>query len=208
LGVLAWPRRHRWAAILAVVGLTGMVFLAVRSVGSASAASGIQLVDDQTGYCLDSNYSDPDLSAFGATLGAVYTDPCNGGPYQQWAITSNANGTVTLTDVQTGYCLDSNSLNPDVPATGRVYTDPCNGGVYQQWYVGPSAASGDRDWFFQDAATGLILDSNYSNPDDSAVGAVYTDPCNGGPYQQWGFINNSTPDIPVVRDGTPFATCS
>ena len=111
-----------------------MVFLAARSVGSASAASGFQFVDAQTGNCLDSNYSDPNNPA----VGAVYTDPCNGGAYQEWAVTYVGNGTVTLTDAQTGYCLDSNYSDPDNTPLGAVYTDPCNGGAYQQWYVGTS----------------------------------------------------------------------
>jgi hypothetical protein len=186
-----------------------MIFLAVRSVGAASADSGyvilngVPFVNQQTGYCLDSN--NPLIPGISG-LDAVDTDPCIGGRLsRQWALTYVGNGTVTLTNAQTGYCLDSNSLNPDDPATGRVYTDPCNSGTYQQWYVGTSATGA---WFLQDAQTGLILDSNYSDPNNPAVGAVYTDPCNGGTYQQWGFLSNSTPQIPEVPIGVTGPTCS
>jgi hypothetical protein len=89
----------------------------------------LTIVDNQTGLCLDSNYSNP---AYPAT-GAVYSDPCNGGTYQQWYISEVGNGDFTIRDAQTGLCLDSNYSNPAYPSTGAVYTGPCNGGTYQNW---------------------------------------------------------------------------
>lgn len=54
-------------------------------------------------------------------------------------------------------------------------------------FIGSSAipASASSLFNFIDAQTGLCLDSNYSNPAYPAVGAVYTDSCNGGTYQRW-----------------------
>jgi hypothetical protein len=203
LGVLSWPGRHRWAAITAVTFLVVAAFLTVSQDPSASASTGVaqtQFVDQQTEFCLDSNYSNPAYPA----VGAVYTDPCNGGRYQQWIITYNGAGPVTLTDAQTGFCLDSNYSNPAYPAVGAVYTDPCNAGRYQQWWVG--VTSNDR-WVLQDAQTGLVLDSNYSNPDYPATGAVYTDGCNHGTFQQWNSSSNGTLVIPALPGGAP-AICT
>src|ERR1017187_1320758 len=173
------PHR-RWTAV-SVSSLVATAGLMTALAGPASAADvTTQFTDGQTGFCLDSNYSDPAYPA----VGAVYTDPCNGGAYQKWGITYGS-GVVTLTDQQTGLCLDSNYSNPAYPAVGAVYTDACNGGAYQDWHVGTS--SNGTIWFLQDAQTGLVLDSNYSNPAYPAVGAVYTDSCNGGSYQQWAY---------------------
>jgi hypothetical protein len=151
------------ASALVAVGLT---------IGPASAASTFPLPNAQTGLCLDSNYHDP--AASNPSQGAVYTDGCNGGNYQNWIATDGS--TFTLTDAQTGLCLDSNY-------NGNVYTLPCNGGNYQNW---TTATSGNGDsHVYINSQTGLCLDSNYSNPAYPATGAVYTDGCNGGNYQNW-----------------------
>jgi Ricin-type beta-trefoil lectin domain len=162
------------------------------------ARSEVTWQDNQTHLCLDSNYHDPKAS--NPQQGAVYTDHCNGGLWQKWAITYVGNGTVTLSDVQTGYCLDSNP-DPASPSLGDVYTLPCNGGRWQEWYVG---VHGPYDWFLRDAQTGDVLDSNYTNPAYPSDGAVYADRCNGGPYQEWTYpANGGFIPIPAVPAGTP-----
>jgi hypothetical protein len=69
-----------------------------------------------------------------------------------------------LTNVATGFCLDSN-------ADKHVYTHDCNGGSYQKWTL----SSGTT---LKNLATGFCLDSN-------ADKNVYTHDCNGGSYQKW-----------------------
>ena len=90
-----------------------------------------EIVNFQTGLCLDSNYQDPKAS--NPQQGAVYTLPCNGDAYQQWmGAPGNPNAAVNL---QTNLCLDSNYQDPKAsnPQQGAVYTLPCNGGTYQNW---------------------------------------------------------------------------
>jgi Ricin-type beta-trefoil lectin domain len=163
--------------LIAAAPVVAAIALVIGLAAPASASTTSVYIDYQTGLCLDSNYSNP---AYPAT-GAVYTDPCNSGNYQNWQTNDNGS-TDTRVDAQTGLCLDSNYSNPAYPATGAVYTDPCNSGNYQNWHIyfdqyGVTV--------IQDAQTGLCLDSNYSNPAYPATGAVYTDPCNNGTYQGW-----------------------
>ena len=75
-----------------------------------------------------------------------------------------------LTNVATGFCLDSN-------ADKNVYTHDCNGGSYQKWTL----SRGRSGTTLKNLATGFCLDSN-------ADKHVYTHDCNGGSYQQWNGI--------------------
>jgi len=166
-------------AILAALGLVPVTALADTPAAHAETVVTTTIIDSQTDLCLDSNYSNPAYPA----NGAVYTDPCNGGTFQDWSLSSIPNTqSVTITDVQTGLCLESNFVNPAVPATGKVYTEGCTGGTAQDWAVDTSP-NGDAS--FCDDYTGLCLDSNYTNPAYPATGAVYTDPANGGTFQSW-----------------------
>jgi hypothetical protein len=167
---------HRLIGLTTLAAVGSVVAIGLSAL-PAAAAGETQFVDLQTNLCLDSNFSNP---AYPAT-GAVYTDGCNGGRYQQWIFQAGPSGHEII-NVETGFCLDSNYSNPAYPAVGAVYTDPCNGGKYQQW--GMDIAS---DGYLQlvDLQTNFCLDSNYSNPAYPATGAVYTDGCNGGRYQNW-----------------------
>jgi hypothetical protein len=145
------------AAALAVI-----VSVATPAHASLDYSGDYNVVHMENGYCLDSN------SGY-----SVYMLPCNGGNYQLWDVTATFDGTcvgntcgdgydLTLKDVATGYCLDSNGTS--------VYTHAC-GGAYQTWSV-----YGEDDTLTQDA-TGLCLDGSGTN--------VYILSCNGGAFQNW-----------------------
>lgn len=110
----------------------------------ASATTALFLVNNAAGTCLDSNFHDP--AASNPNQGAVYTDQCNGGRFQQWEAVYTSAVTVKWVDVATGRCLDSNS-------SGNVYTLPCNGGNYQKWWP---IALGDS---IQNALTGRYVNA-------------------------------------------------
>jgi len=61
----------------------------------ATGGAVMTLVNAALNTCLDSNYA-----------GSLYSDACNGGNYQDWIVTPNSDGTWSLTDDQTGLCLD------------------------------------------------------------------------------------------------------
>jgi serine/threonine-protein kinase len=122
-----------------------------------AAAPAVQTFQDvATGFCLDSN-----------TSGNLYTQPCNGGSFQKWTVTTGGiGGSVRLQDLATGRCLDSNT-------SGNGYTLPCNGGNFQQW-----KSNGGSVITLTNIATGRCLDSNTAR-------SAYTLQCNGGSFQKW-----------------------
>jgi hypothetical protein len=173
-------RRQVLGAVAIAASASALVIVGL-DIGPASADNfpPSTFQDAQTGLCLDSNYQDP--AASNPSQGAVYTDGCNGGNYQNWSGVDTYQGsnldTFNLVDDQTGLCLDSND-------NGNVYTLPCNGGNYQNW-TSVTEPGTSQTLVFINFQTGLCLDSNYSNPNYPAVGAVYTGGCNGGNYQNW-----------------------
>jgi hypothetical protein len=81
-----------------------------------------------------------------------------------------------LKDYQTGFCLQ---LWETGVYTSRV-CDSAN--AAQSWELW----AGAYDYTFQNEQVGTCLDSNYSDPSNPAVGAVYTSACDGDDtYQNW-----------------------
>ena len=99
-----------------------------------------QLVDNQTGRCLDSNASGT-VSAYG----------CDDGTDQNWGLTRQDQ----LEDMRTGLCLDGpNGLN--------VRTKPCNSAPNQQW--GFAVGQSYRHWATKLWNThGLVINSRYDS---------------------------------------------
>ncbi len=120
------------------------------------------IVHDQNGYCLDSNYSFQ-----------VYMGTCNGGNYQKWHVViqgqpcgeGECDVQMTLQDVATGYCLDNNGKS--------VYTHVC-GSTYQLW----RGANVNSELY--QFVTDVCLDGSGTR--------VYVLACNDGSYQNWNQI--------------------
>jgi hypothetical protein len=135
MGLLSARRRiHLGLLGLSAAGGAVALVLALIPAAPANASMTSILKNYQTGYCLDCNWHDP--AASNPDQGAVYANPaCNGGNWQEWTATQNANGTYEVQDGETDYCLDSNWHDPAAsnPDQGKVYTLPCNGGTWQGW---------------------------------------------------------------------------
>ena len=98
---------------------TGLVFTGGTAAywGMYSTPFGyLNLVNENTGLCLDSNYA-----------GDVYDSPCNWwDSYQSWSF-GGYGPAQTIQDYQTGLCLDSNY-------NGDLYTSPCDwNNTYENW---------------------------------------------------------------------------
>jgi hypothetical protein len=154
-------------AALALIALTAGVMLAPETALANGIGSTTILRDDATGLCLDSNYNYD-----------AYTGGCNGGNYQNWNIVAVPGGLarqVQLYDAQTGLCLYipvdggvgtlihsecDNNQDPNYPSSLWIWVGGTHGGQYYNPQVN------------------RCLDSNQA-------GALYTQPCNGGNYQNW-----------------------
>jgi hypothetical protein len=165
---------RRWSWVAKVVTIALLATGAVGTVGAvgttpAHASSTVRLIDGQTGWCLDSNYS-----------GNVYTLPCNGGNFQNWLMVPvhQSNDTFAFRDAQTGTCLYDFYINSGLEG---VRTAPCDYNAPEQQFGESFPAMGVRNfaswWDSRDC-----LDSNYGT---GTVGAAYETPCNGGPWQVW-----------------------
>ena len=76
--------RRQVIGAVAIAATASALVIAGLQIGPASAANGLTgtIQNVQTGLCLDSNSQDP--AASNPSQGAVYTDGCNGGNYQNW----------------------------------------------------------------------------------------------------------------------------
>jgi hypothetical protein len=134
----------------------------------------------RTGMVLDSNSG-----------GGVYANSANGGNYQNWAVEQfpglppfTGGGqpvTTTLTDAQTGLCLDG--------ASSTVQTDQCGGLASQQWTV---VASGNPNVVIANKQTGQCLESGYLDPANPSLGSLSAGSCDGGLSQQWFLTGNGS----------------
>lgn len=155
---------HSWARVGAVLGAA--VFAVTVSLPTAGA-SAVKAADAEqavaplavnylqnraTGRCLEDN-GGPRTSVGPCAL-----------PSMKWDIQSVGEGYVTIRNVNSGRCLDSNG--------SAVYLGGCNGGYYQKWSL-------HNDGVISHAVYGQsALDSN-------ANGSVYLQYQNGGNYQKW-----------------------
>lgn len=161
---------RRSTPLLAAVLLSLLTLLGLAVAGGARPASAALVTttfaNAQTKLCL------------GNTAGAVVAGQCNGQPSQQWTVTPVGDPNVTITNVQTGLCLDSAGQNPAVSPVGAVFTDPCSSTSRSQvWFALPDPAA-DGNLVFMNANTGMVLDSNQA-------GATYVNSANGGTFQNW-----------------------
>ncbi|CAO5162937.1 Ricin-type beta-trefoil lectin domain-containing protein [Frankia sp. AiPs1] len=127
---------------------------------------------------------------------------------QQAAPAAPAASASTLTDLATGFCLESNSSQSG-------YAGTCNGSDSQRWkvygygavvltdlatgycldsntvgnaYTRSCQGAASQQWRTADAGYGTVSFTNVATGrclDSGSDGSLYTMPCNGGSYQRW-----------------------
>jgi hypothetical protein len=119
--------------------------------------------DLSTQFCLECN-----------TAGNVYMNDCNGGASQKWIPNNSDNGAYKLVNVATQLVLDANG-------SGNVYVQYYDGATEWQIQLNSNGYSNS----LQDIYNHRYLDSN-------AGKSAFTNPSDGGNYQQWVFT-----EVPV-----------
>jgi len=171
-GTIASPRfarsrlRSKCLAIAGVLALTG-VSVALPSTAFAAAAGGgastleSAILNVNTGGCIDDSF----------TYG-LRSFPCNGLSYQDWTLTSQSDGSVTLKNANTGRCIDDSFAY-------HLRSFTCNNLNYQNWWVTPVYGLNGSFWFqLQNENTGGCID-------DSFTYHLRSFACNLLSYQGW-----------------------
>lgn len=99
----------------------------VESAPSIAGAGGGPIKNLGTGYCLDANYE-----------GRVYSHPCNGGKFQQWATVDTA-GARKFVNIATAQCLTTSGNGTNI-TRATVSTSFCTwgeAGTRQRWSPTP-----------------------------------------------------------------------
>jgi hypothetical protein len=144
-------------------------------------------MNTRTGMVLDSNSG-----------GGVYANTANGGTYQNWAVEKfpglppftggGQPATTTLTDAQTGLCLDS--------VGSTVQADQCSGLASQQWTV---SASGNPQVVIANKQTGQCLESGYIDPANPSLGSLFASSCGPILSQQWFLTGNGSSSFVLMN---------
>jgi hypothetical protein len=210
-------RAYRWLAIaVGAIVMAGAVAAAAVSDGTAKAdntvsgpISGLYEIEDiGTEMCLYGDESPLSEDPQPPLPWGLYTASCDdpAAPWYIWKFVANPDPDVLsyqivqfISGESMDRCVDSNFFDPSLNNTnsqqGAAYFNSCNNGGYQQWEVQVQSfddISNNDIVIITDVATNKCLDSNFSNPENQEVGAVYTLPCdlnNYGHstnwYQQW-----------------------
>src|ERR1700680_2042999 len=155
-GTIASPRfarsrlRSKCLAIAGVLALTG-VSVALPSTAFAAAAGGgastleSAILNVNTGGCIDDSF----------TYG-LRSFPCNGLSYQDWTLTSQSDGSVTIKNANTGRCIDDSFAY-------HLRSFTCNNLNYQNWWVTPVYGLNGSFWFqLQNENTGGCIDDSFT----------------------------------------------
>jgi hypothetical protein len=128
---------------------------------TAPAAGGETFLNMGTGLCLEST------SRTGPA--AVYTNICDGGPFQRWSSWNDGHNNYHFVNDATQLCLDSD-------ARGFAYALGCNTDGFQNWSFW---SSGHNDFHYLDNKTQRCLTDSWDRFE------VFTEGCRETDFQRW-----------------------
>ena len=144
-------------------------------------------------YEIRSAVSGKNMEVYGVshTGGAKITQwYSTGGKNQKWKVENQNDGTVKITNVESGLVLDYNQSN------GQYEQWNWHGRANQRWQL---TAAADGNYYIKNAASGFVMDVLYGNMNNGRHIVSYA--YNGGVNQQWQFIKTDANDTPVITDG-------
>jgi hypothetical protein len=154
--------------------------LAVTAVGTPPLVNSYEIVNKNSGKALSVNAS-------GFTIQSAFT----GATSQQWQLTANASGWLTLTNVSSRQVLDVPGNSQSTGTQLEQWT--ANGGVNQQWQLRPN-----NDGTYQLAGRGSGLVAGVAGGSTTEGAAVGQFTAAGVPDQSWSLV-------PTVLDGGVYA---
>jgi hypothetical protein len=154
--------------------------LSVTPIGTPAPVNGYEIVNKNSGKALS-------VAPSGLTVQSGYT----GATSQQWQLTGNASGWLTLTSIGSGQVLDV----PNSSTTAGTQLDQwaANGGANQQWQLRPN---GDGTYQIYGRNAGQVADVSGGSTADGAPVVQWR--ANGGANQAWSLV-------PAVVSGATYA---
>ncbi len=114
-----------------------------------------------------------------------------GGKNQKWKLENLSDGTVRLTNVESGLVLDLNASNMEYEQWDW------HGGANQRWQI--SKAATDGNYYIRNVQNGHAVDVLFGNMNDGQYVVDYE--YNGGVNQQWQFIATDPNTTNVIPNG-------
>ncbi|MEU6261546.1 RICIN domain-containing protein [Streptomyces sp. NPDC047043] len=144
--------------------------LSITSIGTPTAPNAYAVVNKKSGMALTAD-----------STGRIVQSPYTSSGAQQWTLTGNQAGWLTLTGIGSGKVLDV----PDAATRQGVQLQQwsANGGTHQQWQLRPD---GDGAYQLYGRKAGLVADVSGGSTTDGAPVVQWT--ANGGDNQEWTLV--------------------
>ncbi|MFB4421867.1 RICIN domain-containing protein [Streptomyces sp. QL37] len=175
LGVLPGAFTVLVAALAVILGLTAQAGTARADEVSASGLTGLTFTSVNSGRNLDVQNGNTGDGVFLVTNAAP-------GYHQEWNANQQADGSFTLSNADTGKCMQAG-----LP----LKQQSCNGAAAQRWYFQPVTGADDT-FMIRNAGDNKCVDVVLASQGEDAWTQTYA--CNGSRAQQWSIPAPATAD--------------